>query len=331
MALKDYSTTPANNNSAPPNGAPEGMAPSAVNDVIRQVMADVRTEYNLTIPALIPGGRLTLTTGVPVTTADVSGAEAIYYAPYIHDKIVLFDGTNWRQYTFTERTIDVPDATNMYDVFIYDNAGSITLELTAWTNETTRATALTMQDGVLVKTGALTRRYLGSFYCTTAGNGQTEDSKAKRYLWNYYNRVRREMRNATETTDSWNYTTAAFRQANTNTANQLDFAIGVSESIVSAQVHSSVSNNLAGGTVTPAVGIGVDSTTVSGSASTMLNTCTVANCLVPQSAEYRGLPGVGRHFLAWLEYSPATGVTTWYGDSGVPDRLQSGIFGEVWA
>ena len=43
MSLKNYSTTAASNNSASPNGAPEGMAMSGVNDTIRQVMADLRT------------------------------------------------------------------------------------------------------------------------------------------------------------------------------------------------------------------------------------------------------------------------------------------------
>lgn len=45
MGIEDYSTTAANNNAAPPNGAPEQMAASAVNDVIRQVMASIRTWY----------------------------------------------------------------------------------------------------------------------------------------------------------------------------------------------------------------------------------------------------------------------------------------------
>lgn len=43
MAVEAWSTTPASNNSAPPNGAPEGMQPAAVNDVIRQQMADHAT------------------------------------------------------------------------------------------------------------------------------------------------------------------------------------------------------------------------------------------------------------------------------------------------
>lgn len=43
--IKSWSTTAASNNAAAPNGFPEGMAPSAVNDAAREVMAAVRTFY----------------------------------------------------------------------------------------------------------------------------------------------------------------------------------------------------------------------------------------------------------------------------------------------
>lgn len=43
--IKDYRTTPASNNAAPPNGFPEGMAPASLNDGMRQVMADIRSWY----------------------------------------------------------------------------------------------------------------------------------------------------------------------------------------------------------------------------------------------------------------------------------------------
>lgn len=44
MSLKNWSTAPASNNSAPPNGAPENTTLLGdLNDIIRQVMADVRT------------------------------------------------------------------------------------------------------------------------------------------------------------------------------------------------------------------------------------------------------------------------------------------------
>lgn len=43
--IKAYSSTPASNSSAAPNGAPEGMAPSGVNDTMRQIMAEIRRWY----------------------------------------------------------------------------------------------------------------------------------------------------------------------------------------------------------------------------------------------------------------------------------------------
>ena len=47
MPIKNWSTTAASNNSAPPNGWPEGQAPSTVNDCARQMMADIRTQEEL--------------------------------------------------------------------------------------------------------------------------------------------------------------------------------------------------------------------------------------------------------------------------------------------
>jgi len=45
MGIELYSTVAAGNNAAPPSGWPEGMAPSAVNDTGRQMMADIRAWY----------------------------------------------------------------------------------------------------------------------------------------------------------------------------------------------------------------------------------------------------------------------------------------------
>lgn len=44
MPVTSYSRTPADNNSAPPDGWPEGMAPSAVNNSARQLMTDIVNE-----------------------------------------------------------------------------------------------------------------------------------------------------------------------------------------------------------------------------------------------------------------------------------------------
>src|SRR3990167_10006980 len=129
-------------------------------------------------------GRLTLTSGIPITTADVTAAGTLYFTPHGGDKIGLFDGTRWKIYSFTEISLALTlTSGNNYDVWLYDNAGTLTLETLIWTNDTTRATALVTQNGVLSKTGVLTRRYVGSFYCTATD--QTEHSYARRMVDNY--------------------------------------------------------------------------------------------------------------------------------------------------
>lgn len=47
MPVTSWSTTAADNNAAPPNGWPEGMAPSAVNNTARQGMADLVREFQV--------------------------------------------------------------------------------------------------------------------------------------------------------------------------------------------------------------------------------------------------------------------------------------------
>lgn len=182
----------------------------------------------------LPGGRLTLETGVPVSTSDQTAKTTIYYTPYIHDKIALFNGTAWELMSFSEISIAVPaSTTQMYDIWAYDNAGSVALEVLAWTNDTTRATALAYQDGVLCKIGALTRRYLGSFR-TTGVSGQTEDSESNRFLWNYYNRLRRKL--VLEDTTIHVYATGAWRAWNNDTSVRVNLICGVAEESVSVSI-----------------------------------------------------------------------------------------------
>ena len=54
--ISSWSTSAASNNSASPNGAPEGMAPSTVNDVIREVMAAVSRWYEDAQGGLVSSG-----------------------------------------------------------------------------------------------------------------------------------------------------------------------------------------------------------------------------------------------------------------------------------
>jgi len=270
--------------------------------------------------------RLTLTTGVPVTTADVTGATTVYCTPYCGNRISLYDGANWVTRTSSEFSLALGTLTanRPYDVFCYDNAGTPTLEFLVWSSDTARATALVYQDGVLVKSGATTRRYLGTFWTTSTT--QTQDAIAGRHLWNYYNRVRKDMR-VMEGTNTWTYTTATIRQARATASNQLDFVVGVSEDSVRADVAISSSNSSA--SVGRTVGIGLDSTTALAAECIAQSSAAGAGARSGTSAYFDSLIAVGRHTLVWLEWSVATGTTTWYGDNGGASVFQSGIIGSI--
>lgn len=258
-------------------------------------------------------GRLTLTTALPVTTADVTAATTLYWTPYKGNQIALYNGSTWDIISTAQINIAVPaTSAQMYDVFIYNNSGTATLELTAWTNDTTRATALTTQDGVLVKTGVLTRRYIGSFR-TTGVSGQTEDSAVKRFLWNYYHRVPTFM-TAKDTTDSWTYTTATWREANASTASgvgRTELVIGVAEDEVTASYAVLQANSV---NAASAAGIGIDSTSTN---SAVVNIAGLSSGPAMVRAEYHGYPAAGYHYVQSLEIATASGTTTWYGDGGL--------------
>jgi hypothetical protein len=52
----NYSEAAGGNNAASPNGAPEGMAPSGVNDTIREIMAAIKRDWNRSHPTVTSGG-----------------------------------------------------------------------------------------------------------------------------------------------------------------------------------------------------------------------------------------------------------------------------------
>lgn len=278
------------------------------------------------VPRDLVCGRLSLTSATPVTIADVTAATTLYWALYKGNQIALYSGTEWVLFALSELSIAVPATTSqMYDVFVNYNAGTPALSLTAWTNDTTRATALTTQDGVLVLTGSTGKRYVGSFR-TTGVSGQTEDSFAKRHVWNYYNRVERGLR-VLESTDSWTYDSSTLRQANNSTANQLDVVIGVAEVAVQVHVIGQAAHNA--GSATAIVSIGQDSTSATATGTMISRTSLFdAASIYGQQATLRAYPAVGRHFFAWLE-SGGGATTTFYGDNAAPTLLQSGISGVV--
>ncbi len=174
--------------------------------------ADRINQRLVALQTVRPGGRLTLTSGTPVTLSDVTGATSLYYTPYEHDVIPLWDGTDWRFVKFTEKTLALGTLTRTvgYDVFGYLSGGDLALELLAWSSATARATGITLQDGMSCKAGDHSRLYLGSFMPRSAAT--TEDSAQYRMLWNMYNRTAKAFSLSLNTYHT--YTTATVRYFN---------------------------------------------------------------------------------------------------------------------
>jgi hypothetical protein len=153
-------------------------------------------------------GRLTTQSGVPVSMADRTAQATLYWTPYKGGWVSLYVGGTWTPQQFTEASIALPAVANSnYDVFIYPSGATVALELSApWTNDTTRATALGSQNGVPVKAGDPTRLWVG--IVRTLAAGQTEDSKVRRFVANYYQRVGRVLESVdsvarTSTSAAW--------------------------------------------------------------------------------------------------------------------------------
>jgi hypothetical protein len=265
-------------------------------------------------------GRLTLVSGTPVMTSDQTAKTTVYFTPYKGSKIALYNGASWDVISFSEASASLSGLTanTNYDIFGYNNSGALALELVAWTNDTTRATALALQDGVYCKTGALTRRYLGTLRITGT-TGQTQFSfgglaaggtEAKLFLWNMYNRVdvRALVR---DSTDSYTYTTAAWRAANNSTAMRVSFVSGLAEDAFRAEYRGLAAANASGGN--PHIGVGLDATNAF-SGTTSMNGSTAQTAMAARHAA----TALGFHFVQAIEYANnGTYAQNFYGDLGL--------------
>lgn len=294
-----------------------------------------------------PKGRLTLTTAVPVTTADVTGATTLYYTPFMGNTVPIYNGSTFADVVFTELSQTTADSTKspaavaaskVYDIFVWSDSG--TLRATrgpAWTNDTTPGTGagtseLQIINGIAVNKVAITNgpgANLGTYVGTVRSDGssQLNDSVLLRYVANAYNDVDRNMV-VIDTTDSWTYTTLTWRQARASSANQVAYVAPQLPfaRLVQANVHGLNLNSA--GNDSCGVGVGVDSTSAN-SAQLVGGRMTNAAGTSPCDAFYKGYPGIGAHTLVWLEISVALGTTTWYGDNGATGYQQSGLIANI--
>jgi hypothetical protein len=287
-----------------------------------------------------PQGRLSLTSGVAVTTADVTAATAIYLVPANGNWSTVYNGTDWVPLTFSgvTLTLSASHAINTnYDVFDFIDAGVLNIGTgPAWSTNTSRGTGagtteIELFEGRIVNKNAITLRNGATTYAVPARQallrgtfrtigtaGQTEDSRLKRYLSNVYNPVSRQMYqdSLSQLIVNYTYSTSAMRQANGSTDNAVRYVQTLAGREVNAEVAATVStSDIAGPLAT--VGIGIDSTSQSARRLSPASFA-VVNKNASAFAAYTGDPGIGFHEINWLEQGNGTGTQTWVGYGGGP-------------
>lgn len=306
---------------------------NGTNANANDVMSDLnhlRTCINsLTLVPVAPTGRLTLSTGTPVMTSDVTGAATIYYTPYIGARVPIYDGSQYVPFVFSQLTATTTTgnqvANGVYDLFVFSNAGTVTLAFgPAWATATSRGSgagttqlqqvqglwtnqnAINLTNGASSYAGIAVNRatYVGTVAITaTAGQMAMQFKPTPAVggnntwlgVWNAYNRVVVRARSA-ENETFWDYNGTSFRAVNNSNNNRINWVDGLQQSRVLAEF-----NQLSGLTNAGSNGaVAWDSTTTaSGSLSSNQNYNASTSVINAFARDTNIL--IGRHYVQALE------------------------------
>ena len=286
-------------------------------------------------------GRLTPHGSAAVPTADAVGVTAIDYLPApnaVGYYVPVYNGSSFQGYSITSSGITLTLNTSnhlsgkLYDVFAIVSSNTLILASgPAWTSTTARSQAITQTTGnIWTNSTSMTAyngatsysvaqyqgTYLGTFYASANGQtsirfGQTavlNGSNPLCYIWNAYNQVAAAFADY-DSTASYSYTTAAWRQSNGSSNRQFNFIIGLFRNAVTASFSQRVLNSTA--SVVAYFGLGINS--IAGPLYAAAWACSTN----PQNAELAVTvppPQIGYSYIAEVEYSSATGTTTWSGN-----------------
>lgn len=296
-----------------------------------------------------PQGRLTLTSGVPITTSDVTGAATLYYTSAAGRHVPLWNGSSFTMTDFGGELSNDTTASSVgkagpaavaadkcYYLMVWEDGGTIRLTRSpAWASDTDPGTGAGTAEIQFVQ-GFYVNKYditngpaagYGTVVGAVRSNGSSQlvDSVLFRWVSNIYNQSPRKVR-VIETTDSWAAAAAAWRYANNSSANRVDVLFALDGQAVNLQATVSASATVANDFIVG--GIGLDWTSGAPSDNlTLAPTLTATAAAYAAPTFYAGYPGRGRHYFAWLEYASATTVT-FLGDGG-GTIIQNGLQGTV--
>lgn len=191
--------------------------------------------------------------------------------------------------------------TNTFELEGSTGSGAYTAGGTWYKLNTTRATAITLQNGRYVKSGDTGKHYRGTGM-TTATSGQTEinfSTPGNCLLWNFYNQELAEF----PVTDATNhtYTSTTTRIYRNIIANKIGFVVGVSKNAFLSIVHGSF--NFDAGDGASSTGLALNRT-----GNTNFSLTAVRDVIDSQYiVDYRGgFPSAGYNFLQLVQTGNAT-------------------------
>ena len=156
----NYSETAASNTASPPDGAPENMARSAVNDTMREMMAGTKREWNRSHPTITSAGT------EPAFTLTYTTAPAAYVQGQV--------------FTFKAHASPTGSVTANVNSLgakkVYDKAGSAQLGSGAWAINT--RVQLSYDSALDSAAGGFVWLNQGQVQVYTAGSGVTISSNA---------------------------------------------------------------------------------------------------------------------------------------------------------
>lgn len=201
----------------------------------------------------------------------------------------------------------------IYDIFVYDNGGTLTLENVYW-GSTSRGVALATQNGVRVKSGNAARRYVGSIY-TASPIAVFSDDVDKRHIWNMYNRIPKRLYKQ-DIVDYRDVTSTSYTDFNVS----VSYLIGV-ENVCTAEavaIYGAAATTAPSGVMKIYEGASYDITGYIGAT------------FGQYTAKYsRDQMVAGKIDLNVAGKVNTSGTVRFYGDNGDPE-FKSGISGAVW-
>ena len=293
---------------------------SNMSDTAQIDAADVKTPIDALDTQIakyrFAGGRLSLSSTLAVPTGDLTDATTLYYHAYKASPtpgiISLWDAakSGLRIVDFTAATVSLSlsglTISTLYDVFGYLAAGTLALEAHAWSSSavgsSSRATALTWQNGLLCKSGDPTRRFLGTLYVGAVN--KTDDTVAFRYLANAQNTIPRRLFQS-ESDASWTYDSGTWRESNAG-SNSVYVVVPLDGTVV----YASFVQVLGGSSIEASTGIALDSATDEPTYYGYRDASGVQTITTVLTAEL----GAGLHKLTTCE-SVSSGTVTFYGDN----------------